>query len=496
MSKYQKSDTLIIGLIGCGSVGVSFLYQLYKNKDNFNKIKIFIFDKALDARGYGYKVPNENLLLNAENDEMSIDPDNPDHFNAWLKSHNYKIHSLASRYIFGSYLNENFQQLLNKSFADFEINIIREEVTDCIPVDKTRVVIKANYHEIFVNTAILCHGAFHNVIYPEYQFHPCFIQDIYKQSEALKKINSNSKILLLGTGLGMLDASFLLKENNKEYSITATSHSGYFPEIVPHLSNHVKYPRIPLIEKNFKGLIKFINASLSVRLMRTYDILDEIKKYEKRISIFKNNINVHWENEIIYRFALELDKVIENIWPKLNSKDKLKAHKIEKYFLRFLSGIPADSFCRIKDFWEKSNYKATQFDSLVASGEGFSAKFLSEKENESFDYVINCTGLVGFYDQYNPSLLAKNILKNKHFLINEMHGLQVTRKSGNVYSAARPNRFYYNVLAVGEAKIGSSYMCCDYLYHVKEVSQIIETLSQFANKEIYLNTAIAKNADV
>jgi uncharacterized NAD(P)/FAD-binding protein YdhS len=220
MSIYASLKSINISMIGCGPVGVSFLYQLRNLSQNFKKIKIYIFSKSSHASGYAYTTDNNNFLLNAQSSEMSVDPNSPSDFIKWLKI-NYPNENniLVSRHIFGVYLKNTLETLLNNSGSDFELNFIEEEVIDCIVNNKNKVTVITRNRILEAQYVVFCHGAINRDIYPELKKHKNFIYDFYQDMHFMHTIKENSRILFIGSSLSMVDASLLLKENNRQYDL-------------------------------------------------------------------------------------------------------------------------------------------------------------------------------------------------------------------------------------------------------------------------------------
>jgi hypothetical protein len=269
------------------------------------------------------------------------------------------------------------------------------------------------------------------------------------------------------------------KRLQHQYYINAASHSGYFPEIITHAKSNSTENIIDTNLNNITDLVNFINHNLSDKLGRPYNILREIEWYIKYLTRdillddYHSNEN---ETRIIYQFSLKVDLAMDKIWSKLTAKEKQMLSYIEKYFNRYLSGIPKENFIKLIDFWSQSNFKSYQIENLTAFRNGFQAKFKNIKKIANFDYVINCTGIEGIYNT-SGNELVKNIHDHHQIKINSKHGLQINPFTCNVYFDNQSEMLYQNVFAIGEAKIGSGHLCCDYAYHARDAKKVVEKIN-------------------
>jgi hypothetical protein len=487
MSEEQISDRINLSIIGCGSVCVSFLFQLFQERHSLKNIQVNIFCKDIHyATGCAYSTNNPDLLLNAENQEMSIDPDCENDFSNWLKTNNYTKKELIPRYIFGKYLQDRFEFLINKSSSKFKIELIQEEVIDCL-FDEKQTVLSTRLRKTNTDIVVFCHGANQHEAFSELKNNPNFIDNFYEDKNKIFNIPDGSTILILGTGLAMVDSCLVLKKTEKNYHINTTSSTGYFPEIICHNQYPFQWHDYKNELNSYNDLINYINVNLSDQLSRKYNIFEEIHKYEEIIinneySVI-NDFTATTEAHITYLSALKIDIAIESVWKHLNNQDKLNVKHIEKYLSRFLSGIPEESFNHLKSFWINSKFKNYKLNSLKLYHEKFIATYLHTEASKIYDYVINCTGLDGIYRMNSPNLLARNIIRNNQLQINKKYGLNINIDTCNIYSRDSVN-IIKNAFALGEAKIGSSHMCCDYSAHVRDVKKCIIAIKKLILTEI------------
>ena len=219
-------------IIGGGASGVLLACHLLRcSADNLN---VTLIEKRPDVgRGIAYYTANAAHVLNVRAANMSAFPDQPDHFWRWLcaRQDDGRItwqpctdpFCFVPRRIYGDYIASLIVPLLSDAKPPGGLRIIRGE---CISIDQDRygvttMLADGSYHR--GDFAVLATG--HEVVPPG--------TDHYTDpwaSPADAGVTDDARVLILGTGLTMVDYVLSLILAGHQGPIFALSRHGLLPQ--------------------------------------------------------------------------------------------------------------------------------------------------------------------------------------------------------------------------------------------------------------------------
>ena len=211
-----------VGIVGGGASGALVAAHLVRS--GLPKDAISIFDRAgLVGVGAAYGAATENYLLNVPAGKMSAYPDEPSHFAVWLVQRGLGIEGEVSakfvaRQWYGQYLRDLIQ----------DVSVISEEVS-LIEFQSGQFKIGDRDFDHLV----LALGNAEPTLPPQFarfQDHPGFRNSTWRNLPA--DIRSEDRVLIIGTGLTMLDALCELSARGFRGQVTAVSRHGFLPQ--PH----------------------------------------------------------------------------------------------------------------------------------------------------------------------------------------------------------------------------------------------------------------------
>ncbi len=211
-----------IGIVGGGASGALVAAHLVRS--GLPKDAISIFDRAgLVGSGAAYGASTQNYLLNVPAGKMSAYPDEPGHFADWLVQRGLGIEGEVSakfvaRQWYGQYLRELIQG----------VSVISEDVS-LIEFQSGQFKIGDRDFDHLV----LALGNAEPTLPPQFarfQDHPGFRNSPWRNLPA--EIRSEDHVLIIGTGLTMLDALCELSARGFRGQVTAVSRHGFLPQ--PH----------------------------------------------------------------------------------------------------------------------------------------------------------------------------------------------------------------------------------------------------------------------
>lgn len=480
----NKVDVVIIG---GGPVTVSFLYQLEEKLAEHRQLQVVIFEKSANyAKGYAYRGNNEELILNTPAEDMGVLPSQIDDFSHWLKK-NYTSSNLSEqkflpRYLFGCYLQEKFNEIVARN-NKLKIQIIQEEVINCTLSEHQQHTVSSSNYAITASAVIFIHGGAIMPAYPEFSQQENYIADIYDANISFSTLKNRAKVLLLGSNLSMIDACLLLKQSRKEFEITAASRSAYFPALKPYQLKHVEGEvLVAEASKVFDGsknrtasdLIAFLDQHFSRLLAKNYSVEANLASYNQALCRTPLS-DVDVDANFLAYFYPYIDACIDKSWFVLSHAEKQKLLDICRYLIRFICGFPESNFNKLKAYFGDKNLLIEKLVSVSFENNLYQACFQSNPEQlQSYDYLIDCTGMKGYYSPKNPQALAINMRRNKQIKIDDDGGVAVD-ENARVYDGCT-NKAYKTVYALGEGSSGQNFIRGCFSFYVKQTAIAVESL--------------------
>jgi uncharacterized NAD(P)/FAD-binding protein YdhS len=222
----------VIGIVGGGAAGVltamGFIEAAGQTADRY---EIVIIDpRSTLGQGVAYSTLQTRHLLNVPAGRMGAFPHAPDGFVSWLRSHGHPEvgpNDFVARAWFGDYLTASFNHCVSAS--GITSKHLRDRV---VGIAHTGAGIEVTLGSRSVQTfdaVVLAVGC----LEPRIDWAPAALRHSEKfvpdpwAPVALDRLDAASSILLVGTGLTMVDAALVLARRGR--ILTAISHSGRLP---------------------------------------------------------------------------------------------------------------------------------------------------------------------------------------------------------------------------------------------------------------------------
>ncbi len=392
----MTSKIKTVAIVGGGFSGTLTAVHLIKNYNE--PLNIILIDKAGDfARGVAYSTPDQNHLLNVVAEKMGAFYDNHNHFYEWLvenesvwKSEFAKVKldpkTFVSRKLYGNYLEDIFSKALAEAKTkNISVSLIKANVTNLEIIEKTRrALITLDSQSIEADKVVLAVGNFPSKTF-EFES-PLFNTEKYIKTawshsksnlinkDDLSQVHESENVVIIGTGLTMIDMIVSLHNKNYKGNIIAISRNGKIPQA------HKSYNKI--YSNNFT------EKDLPNKALKLYQLVrNEVIKAEKQ--------GYDWRAVIDSFRSLTVPA-----WIKLNVVEKRKL--IKKLFLWWnihRHRIPPESNELLLKLQNSRKLKIFSGYIYYVSGNGdnplkiaFREKFSDEVKTIEAGYVINCSG--------------------------------------------------------------------------------------------------------
>jgi len=222
-------------------------------------------ERGEPGKGVAYSTRDTSHLLNVRTDRIGAFAGKPEGFWEWLHtqegaSHaakfwphgNVKPESFAPRALFGAYLASILDEALTAAKnKGIRIHIHSKTVADAMPVAWHRLAIEAGTGEpVVVDALILATGNLPPACFPFEETlgasKKYYVTDIWNPNvdgvfpHRVSALPANSDIVIIGTGLTMIDALLTLHNHGYPGRVAALSRHGWLP--AAHRENVRPYP--------------------------------------------------------------------------------------------------------------------------------------------------------------------------------------------------------------------------------------------------------------
>ncbi|VAX41280.1 hypothetical protein MNBD_PLANCTO02-1905 [hydrothermal vent metagenome] len=389
------------------------------------------------GRGVAYGTKRSEHLLNVAARNMSAVPDHPDHFMEWLRTRTDYVdlpeaelrESFIPRCIYGDYIRSILLGYLDPIDEHHlvEIEMIEDEAIDVVVENEDSVeVLLSNGDSIQANRVLLATGNQPPAPMPskEPDFEHAAYCDNPWSNWAAKIPENDQPIVVLGTGLTMVDVFLTLMEKEWTGKIIAISRNGMIPQ--SHFCG-IEYPDfLPEHPENIglENLVKLLEdhcQQLSEQGENPGIIVDRLRPYTQQI----------WQG-----FSLA-EK--QQFMKKYAARWNVIRHRIAQSIHKKLTGKISNG--------QVSIVKGTITD-VSAANENVNVticKLNGETETISGGLVINCTGPKSGYSETTLPLFA-NLLQRGLIRSDELDmGIEVGPDFAVVDADGQSSSFLYSM---------------------------------------------------
>lgn len=225
------------GIIGGGFTGTMLAVHLIEQSRV--PVRILLFDRAAAfGSGVAYSTPNDKHLLNVRVGNMSAYDSRPEHFIKWLEGCTKAAGAeprgpFVSRGLYGQYLRSTLSACLAAHPASSMIGVDGEVVSLTAGADSVELQTADGVRHT-VDRVALCVGNFPPALPVKPQTGEAgeahYIANPW--SGGLARIGKDDTVVLVGTGLTMVDVVLDLHSRGHRGKITAVSRRGFMP--LPH----------------------------------------------------------------------------------------------------------------------------------------------------------------------------------------------------------------------------------------------------------------------
>jgi uncharacterized NAD(P)/FAD-binding protein YdhS len=240
-----QSKTYTIAIIGGGFSGMMVAIHLLQNANTPLCIKLIERQIEL-GKGVAYSPSIDDHLLNVPAGKMSAFPDQPDHFLTWLKQQETRYPTLGRitatafvpRSIYGDYLQAILRDVVTNLASPARLERITAEANAIEPPDTLfeggfeggAWVHLSTGKSLYANQIVLALGNFPaNLPSPLKGLSDRHVKAAWAW-DATDQLDPHDAVLLVGTGLTMVDIVMTLRQQGHQGKIYAISRHGLLPQ--------------------------------------------------------------------------------------------------------------------------------------------------------------------------------------------------------------------------------------------------------------------------
>lgn len=334
-----SNASLTVAIVGAGFSGTMVAVHLLKNAQIPLTIKLI--DSKDIGKGVAYSTTSNSHLLNVPAAGMSAFPDDSSHLLRWLK---FNYHTLKNwlpnepdpslfipRLVYGLYIQSVLEEAEATASSYVKIERIIDEVVGIQPQNRGAIVYLKNQDNFAADKIVLAIG--NGATPPPFSLgklqpdatnislQPSYIRNAWSH-DALTGLEVDDSVLLIGTGLTMVDMVMSLRDRHHQGKIYAVSRHGLLP-----LSHQPSQPYPTFLTKNtapktIRGLLKSIRYEIKTATQLGYNwhsVIDSLRPVTQELwqqlptvekQRFLRHVTRYWDIHR-HRFAAEIGEVFD-----------------------------------------------------------------------------------------------------------------------------------------------------------------------------------------
>jgi uncharacterized NAD(P)/FAD-binding protein YdhS len=380
-SATQGSRVPTVAIIGGGASGALVAAQLLRRHHRGGLRVVVIERREQLGRGVAYSTDNPQHRLNVPAGQMGALPRDAGHFVRWARARGNEIGApdFAPRGLYGEYLGCVLDDAERSALPGVELDRRRDEAVSMRLIEDSeppRIVIGlASGRTVVAHHLVLALGnlppATPPGADPELLASPLYERDPW-DAGLPERAAADEKVLLVGTGLTMVDVALALGERKAPGTILAVSRNGLLPQRHRRgLAPPNRWFELPPTELRLAELVARIESEIASAEQNGEDwrqVIDAMRPYTNRIW---RRLSDEDREEFVRHLARRWD---------------VARHRMAPEIARTLEVMRAEGRLRLaRGSLESMLPRDLDVEVTMALGEGESTRF-------RVDRVINCTG--------------------------------------------------------------------------------------------------------
>ncbi|MEH2389626.1 MAG: FAD/NAD(P)-binding protein [Nostoc sp.] len=260
----RTASPVAIAIIGGGFSGSLVATNLLRNATMPLSIKLIERNSEV-GRGVAYGTPVDCHLLNVPAGNMSAYADQPNHFLNWLHKNGHEevtASTFVPRRVYGDYVQATLKAAQVNAPANVQLEKIIDEAIAIETKPHNTIVYLSSGQCLYVQKAVLALGNFPAILpAPLAVLDNRYVKDAWS-ADAITDLNPEDAILLVGSGLTMVDAVVALHQQGFQGQIHTVSRHGLMPFKHKSTAAYPAFINVKTAPKTARGLLHLVRQQL------------------------------------------------------------------------------------------------------------------------------------------------------------------------------------------------------------------------------------------
>ncbi len=281
-----------IAIVGAGFSGTLLALHLLHRCPAPARITL-IDRRSQFGRGQAYATGNPSHLLNVPAARMSAFHDRPGHFVEWLRrqpeGEALAAQGFVPRLLFGAYIRHLLSEDMKRPENDGRLRLLRGDVLGLTETEAGLTLALDGDRLAAADMAVLAIGNFPPeppaAAAPDFLDGPLYCPDPWAP-EALAGLDADAAVLLIGTGLTMVDAVVSLLDRGHRGPIHALSRRGLLPRRHAPGSPPAPASPVPALPATLVELTRVLRAEMRQAVARGEDwrpVIDRLRPFTQDV---------------------------------------------------------------------------------------------------------------------------------------------------------------------------------------------------------------------
>jgi uncharacterized NAD(P)/FAD-binding protein YdhS len=361
-----------ITIVGAGFTGGTLATLLASENDKTTEVCLVGVEETF-ARGVAYGETRPEHVLNVRAAHLGANPDNPGEFADWLNLGKQGREGFLPRLAYGEYLSDRLQKAKDNAS---NLTLLRQEA---IAINRLGNGFRVHLDDgsyFASDQVVLALGALPPQrligIGPRLARHPRYIAWPW-QDDALNQIDSDARVLIIGTGLTMADVAASLVRRSHRGELVAISRHGLLPR------SHAPAPGAPIeLPPNVHQALRKPDVRQLVAAIRSLSHV--VPDWRGAIDALRPHTQAFWRGLPATERARFL-RHVRSYW-------EVARHRVAPEVADLLSGLQASGQLKVRAArLLRAGLRTNSAEALIRE------RGKEQVQVEQYDYVIRATGL-------------------------------------------------------------------------------------------------------
>lgn len=444
----MKEKVAVIGM-GISGAGVLLAYEKELPHHPDCQIELDCYDAPESfGKGVPFRETSPYALNNVRSPQISYDYEHEQDFAAWLSSQGKEAEHYAKRSVYGEYMEERSQELIETLGA----NVYHTRITmlEWLPSkQKWRLTSerpeKGPQEEILYDRVHLCCGELPSRDFYRLEEEPHYVHEAYPLEALPKEIKATDHVAIIGMGLAAIDVLRHLQRKIKPVKIVMFSNENHFPAVRGYDEREVEFNFLTLDLIN--AMIEAQEGSFTVDNFKqlldqelgfyglSFERIKE-KYYSEGIAGIRATISDPEEVGLIQAILEEAVVVLSDGWVAMSESERERfAAEYQKMLVTFANPMPVDSANELLDGdevgWLKVLKGVKDIETLSGSQQ---LRLVTDTGSVEVDWVINATGMDMSLKGLAKDSLLSDLLDQRYVMVDTAGGFSMNYATSNVIS--------------------------------------------------------------